>query len=43
MSVALFAILGANSNVGAGYWICFSIYCVCWTIGTIANIVKGMD
>lgn len=28
MPVVLFAILGANGNCGAVYWICFAFYCV---------------
>ena len=32
MSIVLFAILGANANVGTGYWICFAIYCAFYMV-----------
>ena len=28
MPIVLFAVLGASAGLGAGYWICFAIYCV---------------
>lgn len=28
MSIVLFAIIGAHINAGAGYWICFGVYCL---------------
>lgn len=28
MSIVLFAIIGATIKAGAGYWICFSVYCM---------------
>ena len=27
MSIVLFAIIGAHINVGAGYWICYGLFC----------------
>jgi len=27
MSIVLFAIIGVQLHLGAGYWICFSIFC----------------
>ena len=35
MPIVLFAILGANANVDAGYWICFAIYCVLYVVDAI--------
>ena len=43
MSVALFAILGAYADAGAGYWICFSVYAFCWGIDAIYKIVKELN
>lgn len=28
MAIVLFAILGANANVGPAYWICFGVFCM---------------
>ena len=35
MPVVLFAILGVNGYCGAGYWICFAVYCVLFVINAI--------
>jgi uncharacterized membrane protein len=40
MTIVLFAILGAIVNAGAGYWICFAIYCVMFLIKTIVDVVR---
>ena len=42
MSVALFAMLGAYANAGAGYWICFSVYALCWGLDAIIKIAKEL-
>lgn len=28
LSIAMFAIIGANIDAGTAYWICFGVYCV---------------
>lgn len=28
MSIILFAIIGANIEAGAGYWICYGLFCL---------------
>ena len=43
MSVALFAMLGAYADAGAGYWICFSIFAFCYGLDVIIKIVKGLS
>lgn len=40
VSIVLFAILGATVKVGAGYWICFAIYCIGWLAKTIVNTME---
>lgn len=40
MAIVLFAIIGATINAGAGYWICFAIYCTVFLIKTICDVVK---
>lgn len=35
MPLVLFAILGANADLGAGYWICFAIYCALYVVRAI--------
>ena len=35
MPIILFAILGANVNLGAGYWVCFAIYCALYVLQAI--------
>lgn len=40
MPIVLFAILGANANLGAGYWICFAIYCVLYAIRAIKKAAE---
>jgi hypothetical protein len=42
MSIVLFAILGANVNCGAGYWICFAIYCVLYVANAIKEAINEM-
>ena len=42
MPIVLFAILGANANVGAGFWICFAIYSVLYVVRVIYNAAKEM-
>ena len=32
MALVLFAIIGATIETGVGYWICYSIYSVCWLV-----------
>lgn len=40
MGIVLFAILGAKANVGAGYWICFAVYCFFYLINLIGKIIE---
>lgn len=40
MPIVLFAIIGANINAGAGYWICFGVYCVAYVMNTVWKTVK---
>lgn len=42
MPIVLFAILGANANLGAGYWICFAIYCVLYLVNAIKKAIKEL-
>lgn len=37
MPVVLFAILGANTNTGVLYWICFAVYCVLYVLSNIKS------
>ena len=40
MEIVLFAIIGATINAGAGYWICFTVYCIAWVIGFLLRLFK---
>lgn len=40
MSIALFAILGASTNAGASYWVCFAFYCAFHVVWAIKETVK---
>ena len=40
MTIVLFAILGSKANVGAGYWICFAIYCVFWLLNLVRKVME---
>lgn len=42
MSIVLFAIIGATIKAGAGYWICFSVFCLLKAIRLIADLIKGV-
>lgn len=35
MAIVLFTILGAITNAGAAYWICFAIYCMCAVVNAL--------
>lgn len=39
MSIVLFAIIGATINAGAGYWICYSIFCVIKFFQCLVNVM----
>jgi hypothetical protein len=38
MGIVLFAIVGAAIDAGAGFWICYAIYCVLKVIKYLAMI-----
>lgn len=40
MDIALFAIIGAQINAGAWYWICFGVYCVFRLYNAIKETIK---
>lgn len=42
MVIVLFAILGAITNAGTGYWLCFGLYCVFYVSKAILNVLKEM-
>lgn len=42
MPIVLFAILGASIRPGAGYWICFAIYCVLYVANAIKEAINEM-
>lgn len=42
MPIVLFAILGANTHAGAGYWICFAIYCVFYVVRAFKEAIEEM-
>ena len=42
MSMILLAIIGANINASAAYWICYGIYCVGRIIKIIDEVLKEM-
>lgn len=43
MSIVLFAIIGATIDVGCGYWICFSAFCIIKLINLIIDIAKAIN
>lgn len=42
MSMILFAIIGANIEAGAGYWICYGVYCAFYIGKAIYATIKEM-
>ena len=40
MSIVLFAIIGAQINAGAWYWICFALYCAFTVYNAIVETIK---
>lgn len=40
MAIVLFAIIGAQINAGAGYWICFGLYCAFTVYNAIKETIK---
>lgn len=40
MPIVLFALLGANTNAGAAYWICFAVYCMCYVLHAAWEVIK---
>ena len=40
MPIVLFAILGANTNAGTAYWICFAVYCAARLLNAIWQTIK---
>lgn len=40
MNIALFAIIGATINAGTAYWICFSLYSMCWAVRFFCKIFE---
>ena len=40
MPIVLFAILGANTNAGTAYWICFAVYCVAFALNVAWKVIK---
>lgn len=43
MGIVLFAIIGATIKAGAGYWICFTVYCLIKAAKYIAYASKILD
>lgn len=42
MPIVLFAIIGANINAGAAYWICFAVYCIAYILKAACEAIKEM-
>lgn len=42
MPLVLFAILGANANLDAGYWICFAIYSILYVLRAIKEAAEEL-
>ena len=40
MSMVLFAIIGAKINAGAGYWICYGIFCAIRVCKAFTETIK---
>lgn len=43
MSIILFALLGAATEVGTAYWICFGVYCVFRVLKAVTATIKEMQ
>ena len=41
MAIILFAIIGATIRAGAGYWICFGVYCMWKVAKIVAKFCEG--
>ena len=42
LSIAMFAIIGANIDAGVAYWICFGVYCVLRCVKMTADFLKAV-
>lgn len=43
MAITLFAIIGATIHAGAGYWICYGLFCAFKLFGAIRKTIKDME
>ena len=43
MGIVLFAIIGAKLQMGAGYWICYGVFCFFKLFNAVYKALKEMN